>query len=200
MPAAQQAASQGRHKEAAELLKQVKDIFTDVKPGTCPENWNRATEVVHWPIADPVAGIRQIPFIITAHTCFFGNFGIVQTTIPINDPLFPDAPKKVRVCSTQFKFEDERKVMLKHTLKFTQIGFSLGLGFSASLPPSGVVNTSPNKDDQVHEDGKPKVDAATGQPVKFDLNFMQLHSKLKFQAWQRLSIDVGPDKFVCREG
>ncbi len=196
-----QTAIESAFQNNTELLKQVQGIFTDVKPGTCPENWNRPTEVVHWPIADPAAagGIRLIPFLITAHTCFFGNFGIVQTTIPINDPLVPDAPRKIRVCSTQFEFEDERKVLLKHTLKFTQIGFSIGLGFNLSLPPSGVVNASPKKDDAVHENGQPKTDPATGQPVKFDLNFMQLHSKLKFEAWQRLSVDVGPDKFVCRE-
>lgn len=200
--AAVQTAVEAAFQNDAEMLKQVQSIFADVKPGTCPESWNKPTEVVHWPVVDPAApgGIRLIPFIIVAHTCFFGNFGIVQTTIPIDDPRVPNAPRKIRVCSTQFQFEDERRVMLKHTLKFTQIGFSIGLGFSPSLPPTGVVNTTPQKGDPVHENGRNKVDPATGEPVRFDLDLMQLHSKLKFEAWQRLSVDVGPDKFVCREG
>lgn len=196
-----QTAVEAAFQNNAEMLKQVQQIFTDVKPEKCPENWNRPTEVVHWMVSDPAApgGIRQIPFIIVAHTCFFGNQGIVKTTVPIQDPLVPNAPKKIRVCSTQFKFEDERRVMLKHTLKFTQIGFSLSLGFSPSLPTNGVVSTSPKPGADVHENGQPKKDP-TGAPVKFDFNSIQLHSKLKFEAWQRLLIDVGSDKFVCREG
>lgn len=182
---------------SAEMLDKVKSIFRNDGLGTCPAGWVPKTEITHWPIETANGGIRNVPFVITVYTCHFGNTDVVQTTMPIDDPALKTAPKAIRVCSTHFRFEDVRKVAFTHTVKSTKIGLGFSLGFNAS---GSFVATGPKIGDKVFEGGQEKIDASTGKTVTFNFSLVKQHAKLKFDAWQRLVADVGPDMFVCREG
>lgn len=188
--------------QSTELLGQVKTMFNDFQVGSCPESWEPVTEAPTLPVITG-STTRRVPFMVVAHTCFFGNYGVVKTLIPIQDPIFGgQQPSRVRVCSTQFKVSDVRKVSLKHSVKSTKVGFGFSLGFMPSIPLPSVgdmVDTSPKEGDQAFEKGKPKKDPATGKNISFDFELARTHAKLKFEAWQRLVLDVGPDMFVCRD-
>ncbi|MEL6345299.1 MAG: hypothetical protein AAFV53_19490 [Myxococcota bacterium] len=193
-----QTAAEAAFANDSRLLEQVKGIFTEASVGQCPSEWNKVTEVVHWPILGPDGSIRQVPMMVIAQTCNFGNFNVVQTTLPIVDPLLESAPKSVRVCTTGFQVRDTREITLKHTFKSTKVGLGFGLGF-LSLPTGGLFSSSPTKGETVHgEDGAPKKDPTTGKDITFDIDFMKIHASLKLRAWQELVLDVGPEMFVCR--
>lgn len=182
-------------KDAA-LLEKVKDMFASVAQGTCPAQWMASKENVLWPVFHEKKGdIVNYPFIVYAYTCNFGNYNLVQTTIPIKDPML-NAPKALRVCTTGFQFEDTRKVFLKHVVKSTKVGLSLGLGFTAK---GKMETTGPKLGDKVYEGGQLKGEGEASQGGTFGLDLMRQHAKLKFEAWQRLIIDVGPKMFVCQE-
>ena len=186
-----QAASNG------ELVGKVTQFLAQAKDGECPKEWKPFSEVITWPVFDAAGQLRQLPYIVLAHTCAGGNYSVVKTVIPVNDPLAPKDSTRISICSTKIERQVQRKFVLEQSTKVTQIGFGFSLGFNPVFPPLQPVLSSPKPGDAIHENGQEKKDPATGQTMPFNLNFMQMHSQLRFEAWQSFFLKAG--ELDCRQ-
>lgn len=168
--------------KSADLLKSMGGFFQSGL-GKCDPGFTNTVETVTFPLSNG----RIVPLMTVAYTCSFGNIMLTKTLFPVTDPFLNLKLDKPMICSTEFRYEDTRRVVYKQTTKSTKIGIGLSLGFSTK---GGMQMTSPKKGDKAFAFGDAKMNAETGADVKFNFELCRTHSKLKIEAFQHLVIEV----------